>query len=492
MSASLATPVARPGRETTRAGSVANFMARESLPIIVCSAFTALLSALLPQAFSTDGWLSLVSGRLIAHHGLPHHDTLTVVGHGREWIDQQWLGQLALYGLEVLGGIRLVLAANLLLVAGAFATAVSFARRRGGQPTTVSLVALVALLPFLVTALNARTQSLAYLPFVTLVALLSSRSRISPRQTALIIALLVVWANVHGSVLLAVPLVALRGAVDLWESRRISTTDRGALVLLAAPLLSLFASPYSFHLLSYYATTAFNPAFSTYLNQWAPTTFSPISAPLLLLLFVLVWLLGRTRDTYTTYERVLLVTGTVIGLLAVRNWTFAALLAVMFAPVGLDRALRRRAPRPSPWFGAPIAGVVALATAIGAVAAVAHPGSELTRDFPGQAGSAVRSAAAGPDAQVYAGLKFADWLMWAHPDLEGKLVLDARYELLTSDEIKRLVLFGFGTGVDRPLGQPAVYVLDPATDDHAIAALRRHVRVVYDTDRVFVAQAVNR
>ena len=48
-----------------------------------------------------------------------------------------------------------------------------------------------------------------------------------------------------------------------------------------------------------------------------------------------------------------------------------------------------------------------------------------------------------------------------------------------------------GTGVDTPLGSPTVYVLDPATDEHAIAALRPHVRVVYDTDHVFVADARN-
>jgi hypothetical protein len=66
-------------------------------------------------------------------------------------------------------------------------------------------------------------------------------------------------------------------------------------------------------------------------------------------------------------------------------------------------------------------------------------------------------------------------------------VLDARYELLTGEEVKQLVLFSLGTGVDTPLGRPTVYVLDPGTEDHAIAALRRHVRVLYETDHVFIA-----
>src|SRR5438874_1250821 len=158
----------RAGRRATLSSSLNALLARESLPIIVCCAFTGLVAVLLPQLFSTDGWLALVGGRLIVQHGLPHHDALTIVGHGRAWIDQQWLGQLALYGLQAVGGVRLVLAANTLLVAGAFAAAIVYARARGGRATTVSLVALAALLPFLVTAMNVRTQTLAYLPFVAL------------------------------------------------------------------------------------------------------------------------------------------------------------------------------------------------------------------------------------------------------------------------------------------------------------------------------------
>ncbi len=89
-------------------------------------------------------------------------------------------------------------------------------------------------------------------------------------------------------------------------------------------------------------------------------------------------------------------------------------------------------------------------------------------------------------------MKFADWLLWSHPELDGKVVLDARYELLSSDEIRRLVLFGAGSATDRPLGSPGIYVLDPTTEQHAITALRPRVHVVYDTDRVFVAEALDR
>ena len=484
-------PVGTADARASRASSLVRFLARESLPIVVCCALAVLAVVLLPQLLSTDGWLALVAGRLVVQQGLPHHDTLTVLGHGRSWVDQQWLGQVAFYGLDVLGGARVVLAANLLLVIGAFVAAVVYARKRGGAATTVALVAFVALLPFLVTGMYARPQSFVYLPFVALVALLSSRERISTQRVAFMIAVLIVWSNVHGSVLLAASLVALRGALDAWESRRLGRVDRRAVVLLGAPWLCLLASPYTFHLVAYYAKTAFNPSFSTYLSYWAPTSFSPVSVPLLLLLFGSIWLLGCVGDTYSLFERWLLVFSTIIGLLAVRNWTFSALLVVMLLPVALDRALRKRVPRAAPWFGAPIAGVIVVATAIATFASFANVPSKVTENFPPAAGLAVAEAARAPDAQIYAGIKFADWLMWAHPNLEGKLVLDARYELLTVGELRRLVLFGLGTGVDVPLGRPTVYVLDPGTDEHAIAALRPDVHVLYDSDHAFVARVRN-
>jgi hypothetical protein len=319
---------------------------------------------------------------------------------------------------------------------------------------------------------------------------LSRRVRLSGRDVALILAALVVWSNVHGSVLLVAPLVALRGALDLRPSTRRGRFDRRSLALLVGPWICMFASPYAFHLFSYYGRTAFNPTFSTYLSFWAPTTFSPISLPLLALVFALIWLLGRTSETYSTYERWLLVIAAIVGLMAVRNWPFTAMVAVMLAPVGFDRALRGREPRTTPWFGAPLAVGVLAATVIGVIAALGRPDAALTRDFPRDAGAVTVAGAS--NARIYAGVKFADWLMWAHPELEGKVVFDARYELLTNDEVKRLVLFGLGTGVDAPLDRPTMYVLDPSTDERAIDALRPHVHVLYDTDRVFVANAAGR
>lgn len=460
-------------------------VANESLPIVVCSAFVGLLAALVPQLLASDGWLALVGGRLIAHHGLPRHDTLTALASGRDWIDQQWLGQLAMYGIESVGGIRLLLAINVVLVGSAFIAAGIHARRQGAVPATVAIVLFAALLPFLVTAMNVRTQSFVYVPFVVLVGVLTRGRPLSARAVVVVLAVLVVWANVHGSALLAAGLIALRGAVDVQRTRR----DGTGWVLLIAPWVCLLASPYHVHLVSYYGKTAFNSSFSVYLSQWAPTTFSPISAPLLILAFSTVWMLGRSASSYTTYERWLVGASVLIALLAVRNWTFASLVLVMLAPQGFDRALRKRPPRPAPATGAAIAAVAAVAAAATMVGSLNASEPKLTRNFPAGAGRAAAAAASHPGAQVYAGIQFADWLLWAHPELAGKVVFDVRYELLKSSEVKRLVLFDNGSQVDTPLGRPVAYILDPDIEKDAVKGLRPDVRTVYNTEHAVVAVA---
>jgi hypothetical protein len=462
-------------------------LAQESLPVVVYSAFLGLLAVLVPQLLAADGWLALVGGRLIAHHGIPRHDTLAALTSGRDWIDQQWLGQLATYWLDTAGGIRLVLAVNVVLVAGAFIAAGFYARRRGAQPATLAIVLLAASLPFLVTAMNVRTQSFVYLPFVALVALLVRDRPSSGRTAAIALGLLVVWANVHGSALLAAGLVALRGAVELRTARR----NRTAWLLLLAPWLCLLVSPYHVHLVSYYHRTAFNSSFSTYLSQWAPTTFSPIAAPLLVLVFATVWMLGRSASSYTAYERWLLAAAVVLGLLAVRNWAFAALLLVMFAPQGFDRALRKRAPRPAPAVGAVIALAAAAAALAGIVGALGSSEANLTRNYPAAAARAAAAAASTPHAQVYAGISYADWLLWTHPELAGKVVFDVRYELLHSSEVKQFVLFDGGSRTDAPLGRPVAFVLDPELEKDALKGLRPDVRTVYNTDHAVVAVVRN-
>jgi len=87
---------------------VSGYAAVTVLLAVVMMALAAALLADLAGEFDVDSWLALVAGRDVWHNGLPHHETLTVIAHGAVWIDQQWLSQLASYGLYLLGGLGLL------------------------------------------------------------------------------------------------------------------------------------------------------------------------------------------------------------------------------------------------------------------------------------------------------------------------------------------------------------------------------------------------
>src|SRR5436190_19670772 len=103
------------------AARIAVVLEEDGLMVVVLAAFAIVLLVTLRRGLSGDGWLALLAGRSIVQHGLPSHDTLTVMTHGIRWTDQPWLAQLGLYGLWRAGGVKLALLVHALVVTGTLA-----------------------------------------------------------------------------------------------------------------------------------------------------------------------------------------------------------------------------------------------------------------------------------------------------------------------------------------------------------------------------------
>src|SRR5207248_6303746 len=76
-------------RHAGRLRRLERFVAREGLLIGVTGLYVAFWAAAAPYLVAADTWLTLLCGREIDEHGLPHVDRLTVLAGGRSWIDQQ-------------------------------------------------------------------------------------------------------------------------------------------------------------------------------------------------------------------------------------------------------------------------------------------------------------------------------------------------------------------------------------------------------------------
>ncbi len=446
----------------------------------------------LPAGIVQDSWLALVAGREVAHGGIPHHETLTVLSHGRPWIDQQWLAQLWMYWLYRVGGIALVGVANMGLVVLGVAGAALAARRLGaGASSTARVLALVVWVVILASVV--RTQPYAYPLFVATLYLLARDSRRPDRSIWWCLPLLVLWGNLHGSVSLGAGLVSLRGLTVFWE-RRTALLDRvhawlRPAILTVAPPLCLLVNPYGASIVGYYHATLLNRAFSKFLAEWQPVTASPVLGVLFFVTATItVWSFGRHAGRTTLWERCALLVLAAGAIIAVRSVVWFDLTALVLLPVSIDAAVRsrqrkRRAP-PALKLALLILAVAAFGIAF--THTLTSTTSSLEASSPNLALVAVRDAVVGdPRLRVYADVTFADWLLWRLPAVRGRVSSDARYELLSFNQIEAIVNLDHEQGSDWQQAADGfrLLVLDPTTEHSAIAGFERERgrRILYQS-----------
>ena len=429
---------------THRGARVLAWLERESLPVTVFGLFACGLIVRLPDQLRQDGWLALVSGRLVADSGLPTTDTLTAWTAHVQWVDQQWLGQLFLYRLASAGNLRLVMLVHVGLLAGAMAAALIAARWRGGSPRSVGLVAAPALVVILMSA-QMRVQSIAYPLFVAVAWLLIADARASSRRVLLVLPVLVLWANVHGSVVLGALLTTVAGLLLVARTLRTRAGAgnevllRGALLAIA-PCLCIFASPYGSSLFHYYGSTAFNSSFGRIVSEWQHSWPSLVTLPFYVLAALCGWLLLRDRRAVSIFEQIALLLLFLAGVSALRNMVWFSFFALIVVPLPLGKRLGEVRGRESRMVKTMLAATAIAAVSVAGAAAASRPDSWLTSSvYPIAAADAVAAAAAkDPTARIYSDVRFADWLLWTRPELAGRIAYDARFELLSSRELEQL------------------------------------------------------
>ena len=433
-------------RHRTRSIGVARAVARldrDAFLIVLFAIYAVGVTRSMPTQIASDTWMTLAYGREIFQHGLPSHDTLTIWAHGRTWVDQQWLGQLAYYGAFALGGIRAVLALNVVALAAGTGLAILAARRLGGSPRSVTWLALLCLVVIAWSSWIARVQSLAFALFVGVLWLLAADSRRPSKRVLFVLPLLALWANVHGTAFMGASLVAIGGVTRLFaRDRPLRERVSVSAVLVAAPVL-LLASPYGLSLVDYYHRLLLNPAFSQYVIEWAPTRFGIATAPFYLLALMAAWVAGRCAARLSRFEQGALLLTLVLGLMAVRSVVWFMLAALVLLPRALDGALRSQWERARfPYVNRLMVAGAPIAAAIFVVGAFAHPAAWFTRDYPRAAADrAAQVAARDPQVRIFANERFADWLVLEHPELAGRIAFDGRFELLTTKELKSIVRF---------------------------------------------------
>ena len=276
-----------------------------------------------------------------------------------------------MYGVYSLGGFALLSIAACVSVVGAFSIAAAAARSLGAGARAF----WVMFLPVLVAApwaWSIRAQMLALPLYTGLLWLLAAQARRPTRRVWLALPLLVVWANMHGSVALGALLVMLLGAYELVRSRgrtwaAKSRAHRARPARRArdpvrpgrdGPLLPPPARRSAVRRPRDRVATGRTGGHDAVLLRARGDRASP-----------LVWL-GRRR--LTAFDMAVLALTFVGGVTAIRGIVWFALACMVFVPVAIGRRLESKSPG-EPRRGLNIVVATGLTAALVVVARLALP-----------------------------------------------------------------------------------------------------------------------
>jgi hypothetical protein len=432
--------------EAPRASStrrVVAFAEENAISIAVVCEMALILAVLSPRLFVGDSWMTLVAGREIARDGIPERESLTILAAGERWIDQQWLAQLVWYGAERFGGLAAVALLDVVVVAGAYASAIVAARLLGASSRAAVFVALACLLvaPW---SWNIRAQPLALPLFIWVLYLAASHVRRPSSRILWALPLLLVWGNVHGSVVLGACLVAT-AAIWVAVARRQTGRNlaRPAALVVGAWVCAL-ATPYGVDIARYYHLLLVDPPFGNAIVEWERTGLEPVTAIFFVVAALSAVLVVWKRKRVTPFEIAVLAVLFAGALEAVRGVAWFALAVMVLVPNALDGVLSPSTPAKRARANLTLA-CVSVAAAAGAFVFVGtRHDSWFEQSWPRPLLAAVESA--GSEARVFPSDRHADWLLWNLPGLRGRLAYDTRFELYDKETFDALLAFSTQAG----------------------------------------------
>jgi hypothetical protein len=399
-----------------------------------------------------DSYGLLYWGRWIAEHGIPHHNVFALAAAGRPFADQQWLSALIDYDTWRLAGYNGLALLTAGVFGSGFALLLALMRRRGAS--VIVAVACAALALFGTISLTfIRAQIFAIPLFVMLLWLcLDDAGETGPRwRLLLVLPLLALWANLHGSVLIA---VALAGAYFAYRAasmaRRGAWRPAGGYALLGLGALAMvIATPYGAGVLTYYRDMFGNHALGLADIEWDPPAFPTFgffqfAVPLLSACAATGLMLRRRRRPPWVLIGALAITA-LAAAFAMRNVLWLGIVAAALVAETSSTWLPTR--ETSPRFLAGLAvGALGL-LALGVVPLLTATSASFRSHAPLTALAAVASyAAAHPCARVLADNESSSALLWLHPAMASRVEYDSELESYGAPALARWVAFRSADG----------------------------------------------
>jgi hypothetical protein len=259
------------------------------VPAVFMFAVTLFAPSLIPDG---DPFWHITAGEWILTHGtVPTTDPFSHTFQGAPWTAHEWLSEVlyaSAYLLGGWGGVRVLV--GLAGLATTFLMARELLKHFNPVPALIVLMIVVANLAI---AADARPQFLAFPIMVAWLSELLAARRQGRAPGWILLPLMVVWANLHGSFIFGLALIgpfALEALINGWRNWRAVVRD-WALVSLGAVLAALvnptgiWGLLFPFHLMSLSALS--------FIAEWTRYSFGSLEPFEVTLLFALFFCLLR-------------------------------------------------------------------------------------------------------------------------------------------------------------------------------------------------------
>jgi hypothetical protein len=240
---------------------------------------------------NTDTWWHLSGGRWIVRHGrIPWLDPLSYTAADHPWINVQWLYDVLLYGLHVLGGPSLLVVASMVAYTGAVALMVHTTRQRASPLVTTVLGSWAVLASQDRFAIRPEMASFLWLQAVLWIYVTGRRP--ASRRLWVLVPVMTLWANTHALFIVGVVVIAahmgaaLVGRFDRGVTRRVLASGAAAIAATAIGPFGVHGALFPLRLLA--RVRKDDPVFST-IGEFQPpfgSYFVTFSISLYRVLFV--------------------------------------------------------------------------------------------------------------------------------------------------------------------------------------------------------------
>jgi hypothetical protein len=237
-----------------------------------------------------DTYWHVAVGRLIWQTAsVPHIDEMSHTFQGHTWIANDWLIELLMYGAYSLGGWRAVVLLTDCTLAATYALLYLVLARKLRLTVAVGTAAVAYV--FSLVHFLARPHIFAFpLAIVWFAGLVRSvENKTAP--TFLLLPVMVIWANIHGSFTLGIAFAGAFAAEALLDSEkedRLRTAIRWGIFLIAA-VLTACATPYGYGPMLLTLKVFYGNSALQMINEWLPMFSHPnLINPLIV--FILLFL----------------------------------------------------------------------------------------------------------------------------------------------------------------------------------------------------------